>query len=191
MTQRNTLQTNLWLREQHTSGASQWYQQCLRLTRTARNIDALYPTAISAQHATPEKYRVYRKINVKRGMVAFFDDPNDSNPFGHVATVQGRHPDGSLYCWSNDIIPGKVSLVPLNFFPAHWGDNFQFAATWLNGVVLDMPGDTVVKTAAMPNLDDAIASLTLVIQNNPDDDRLVQAMRRDRARLVKHKKNLG
>lgn len=188
MTQRNTNDTNLWLRQQHTSGSTQWYRQCLRLTHDARNIGALYPTAISAQHATPLKYRVHKLENVKRGMVAFFDDPNDDNPYGHVVTVQGRHVDGSLFCWSNDVSgAGKVSLVPLQFFPNNWGDSFQFAATWLNGVELDMP-KAPAKAVARPNLDDAIASLTKVIENNASDTRLVKAMKRDRATLVSHKK---
>jgi hypothetical protein len=191
MTQRNTYDTNLWLRHEHTSGSTQWFRQCLRLAHEARNIGALYPTAFSAQHATPEKYRVYELSKVKRGMVAFFDDPNDDNPFGHVVTVQGRHTDGSLYAWSNDVEgAGKVSLVPLSFFPNNWGDSFQFAATWLNGVVLDMP-KVAAKAVARPNLDDAIASLDKVIQSNSSDHRLVKAIKRDRARLVAHKKHFS
>lgn len=191
MTQRNTDKTLLWLREQHDSGSAQWYQQCLRLTRTARNIGPMFPSAISAQHSTPEKYRVHKLDNVKRGMVAYFDDPNDDNPFGHVVTVQGRHVDNSPFSWTNDVIRGKVSLVPMNYFPTHWGDSFQFAATWLNGVELDMPDGGAVQQVARPNIDDAIASLTKVIEQNAGDTRLVSAMKRDRATLVTHKKRFG
>jgi hypothetical protein len=41
---------------------------------------------------------------------------------------------------------------------------------------------------ARPNIDDAIASLTKVIDHNAGDTRLVSAMKRDRATLVTHKK---
>ena len=119
--QRNTLDTNLWLRGQDRSNTTRWYRLCLALARAARNAPAGYPTAFSAQHATPEKYRVHDLSKVKRGMVAYFDNPHDDNPFGHIVTVQGRSKAGELFCWSNDVNgPGMVSLVQLSYFPSHW-----------------------------------------------------------------------
>jgi hypothetical protein len=79
----------------------------------------------------------------------------------------------------------------MNYFPTHWGDSFQFAATWLNGVELDMPDGGAIQQVARPNIDDAIASLTKVIDHNAGDTRLVSAMKRDRATLVTHKKRFG
>lgn len=191
MTQRDTLHTNQWLRAEDRANTHNWYRQCLKMTRTARNIPAMYPTAFSAQHATPGKYRIYKMENVKRGMVAYYDNPYDGNPYGHVVTVQGRHRDGTLYCWSNDVVgPGMVSLQPMAFFPGQWNVKFQFAATWLNGVVLDMPDGPAVKSTKKVSLDDAVRTLTEQIDST-DSFRVAQALKRDRAVLVSNKKHFG
>ena len=74
-------------------------------------------------------------------MVAFWDDPNDSNPYGHITAVAGRDAKtGELLHWTNDAAgAGRVSLVRHSFFPQYWGDGFLFAADWLNGYQLDLP----------------------------------------------------
>jgi len=183
MTQRSTLETNTWLRAQDRSNTSAWRGLCLKLCRSARNIGSMYPSAVSAQHATPAKYRVHDLKDVKRGMVAYFDDPNDSNPYGHIVTVQGRNKAGQLMCWTNDVAgPGMVSLTPMSFFPAHWGDEFQFAATWLNGVVLDMPDRKPPKPKEV-NIRKAVDRLDQAIKDNKGNTRLVNALKRDRARI--------
>jgi hypothetical protein len=189
MAQRNTLDTNLWLREQDKINSTAWRGLCLKLARSARNIGPMYPTAISAQHATPKKYRVYDLDKVKRGMVAYFDDPNDDNPAGHIVTVQGRDNQGRLLCWTNDVAgPGMVSLTPMSFFPSQWGDQFRFGATWLNGVRLDMPEQKKKASKPKPvneeNIRKAINRLDDAIKDNKGRPKLVEALERDQARLA-------
>lgn len=121
-----------YLRNQHTSGID-WFRKCLILQRSARFIPAMYPTAVAAQEATPESERVYKIKDLRRGMVAFCDDPNDSNSAGHIFFIAGRHND-EILTWSNDVKrTGGVDIVPLSFYTTHWGDKFQFGATFLNG----------------------------------------------------------
>jgi len=119
--------------------------QCLKVCRTARAIPSKYPSAKAAQDATPKKYRVQKVRDLRRGMVLFFDDPNDSNKFGHIVTMVGRvrggDPDNlhDVLVESNSVVKGKVVVVRGDYFTEHWGDPFQFGATWLNGQELDTP----------------------------------------------------
>lgn len=112
---------------------------CLAICRDARNIPARYPSAKAAQDATPREYRITRIRDIRPGMVVFYDDPRDSNRFGHVVTVAGRDPSkspddlASLVVWTNSVVRGRVVKVAGDYFPRHWGDPFVFAATWLNG----------------------------------------------------------
>lgn len=130
-----------FLRHQHAIGSLAWRAKCLMLQREARKIPALYPSALSAALATPKSERITHISGLRRGMVAFSDDPNDSNPFGHVYFIAGRRggdksDPNNVLVWSNDVVPGRpgaVGLVTLHFFKVNWGDNFQFGATWLNG----------------------------------------------------------
>jgi hypothetical protein len=166
--------------------------QCLKICRTARDIDAMFPTALSAQHGTPEQYRVYSLNDVKRGMVMYFDDPNDSNPFGHIVTCLGRDKEKFLLTWTNDAAPNVLRIVYASFFPRMWGDQFQFAATWLNGVELDTGRVTTAATDPEPkkrklrNIEHAISDIQRAIahQKRQGHDRLVAALQRDSNALL-------
>lgn len=139
--------------------ALQWYREnqtasqigfdpdgmCLKVCRTARNIPARYPSAKEAQDATPKEHRIYQLEDIRRGMIGYSDDPNDSNRFGHVYTFIGRRrgfdlddPDGIL-TETNSVKANELVVVPLSYYQRYWNDKFQFAATWLNGVELDVP----------------------------------------------------
>jgi hypothetical protein len=159
-----------FLREQ-IAGPLKWKGLCLSLARQAPGLPAIYPSALSAQHATPQARR-YPLAEARRGMVAYFDDPDDSNPFGHIVTVAGWDGEGrdldDLITVSNDAKrTGGVDVVRASFFPAHWGDSFVFATDWLNGY--DLPGyDADKPTPAKPapgretigdNLDHAIRDI--------------------------------
>lgn len=138
----NTAEAMAFLRLQHASGSTAWERKCLVLARTARGIDMLNPTALSAAHATPEADRVYDLADCRKGMVLYFDDPNDGNPAGHIASDAGRNADDIVLTWSNDAKRvGGVDLVRADFFPANWGDAFLFGAKSLNGVKLDLAAD--------------------------------------------------
>lgn len=123
-----------FLREQSTDPIKNWARMCLQLQRMARGIPAAAPSALSAAIMTPKSERVLKISDLRRGMVGYCDDPNDSNPFGHIFFVAGRSKNGTILTWTNDAKgAGSVSVVPLSFYSTNWGDSFQFGATWLNG----------------------------------------------------------
>lgn len=130
---RATKEAAEFLRTAHT-GPLIWEGLCLMLQRSARGLPPVYPSAIAAQLATPESERVYKREDLRRGMVAYSDDPRDSNVFGHIYFIAGRDKSGRILTWSNDIRrSGGVDIVPLDAYEKYWGDTFQFGATWLNG----------------------------------------------------------
>jgi hypothetical protein len=140
-------------------GALEWYRthqttsqigfnpdgMCLKVCRTARDIGPMFLTAKQAQDATPKEHRIYKVENFRRGMIAFFDDPNDSNTAGHIATMVGRIRGGDVdkledTLWeTNSVVSGQLVVVRGDYFVEHWNDKLQFASTWLNGQVLDVP----------------------------------------------------
>ena len=119
---------------------------CLKVCRTARNIPSKYLTAKESQDATPKEHRVKKIADLRKGMVLYFDDPKDSNRSGHIVTqigrVKGFRPSSldDILCETNSVVSGRVVVVRASYFKKHWGDSFQFGATWLNGVELDVPG---------------------------------------------------
>lgn len=167
---RTRAQQFAFLRAAHT-GPLQWKALCLSLARQAPGLPAIYPSALAAQVATPKANRVPDVGDLRRGMVAYFDDPSDSNKFGHIATVagwdQGRVTGdlADLLVWSNDAArTGGVDLVRASFFPARWGDGFVFGATCLNGYDLpgyddDVPTPQPGRGSIGPNLDYAIRDI--------------------------------
>lgn len=192
MTQRNTHDTLAWYNTNKDSPPFNPRGMCLKICRTARNIPSRFPSALAAQEATPMADRVHKVSDIYAGMVAFFDDPNDSNPFGHIVTIHGRvkgaDPNSlhDLLAWTNDVQTGKYTLVRADYFVTHnWGD-FQFAATSLNGVALDLPdrkkpAPPLEKLGKAGNLHAAIADLQRAVEwhqahNHP---RIVAALQRD------------
>jgi hypothetical protein len=175
----------------HRPGALNWPfnpdGQCLKVCRWARDIGAMYPSALSAQINTPAKYRVYDLSKVKRGMVMYYDDPRDSNPYGHIVTCLGRDKGGNILTWTNSVDSNDVCVVRAAYFPSRWGDKFQFAATWLNGRELDTGRPvgastaTTVQKRRFENLKHAIEDIKEAIELNKKqgNDRLVAALERD------------
>lgn len=120
--------------------------QCLKVCRTARDRPPIFPSAKAAQDATPKEHRVHNVKDLRRGMVIYFDDPNDSNKAGHIVTMIGRVKGfkdwGSLdevLVETNSVKSGELVVVRASYFKQHWGDSFQFGATWLNGAEIDYP----------------------------------------------------
>lgn len=190
---RNVEDTIAFLRQQHTSGSTAWYQLCQSLARQARGLPAVYPSALASQEATPREHRYYDLDKVKRGMVMYFDDPNDSNPYGHIVTAATTlRDDGSILTWTNDARGrGRVDLVRHTFFPQYWGDKFQFAATWLNGYDLTFPEPKPTKPLGkkgQERIKDTIQELEGMIERHERQNhtRLVRALKRD----VRHLKSI-
>lgn len=201
MTTRTTDETAAWLKGQHDSGSSAWYEKCLMLQHDARNIPALYPSAFAAMVATPESERVYKVSDLRRGMVAYSDNPNDSNPFGHIYFIAGwkgssRSDPNELMTWTNDALRhGGVDLVPITWYLTHWGVPFKFGATWLNGYdfsEFNKPAKPVHGTLGS-NYEHAIADIekAIVSHKKTHDDRIVNALNRDLARMKKHYKKFS
>lgn len=194
--------------QRDTAAALRWYEtnrdrppfdpdgMCLKICRTARNIPAMYPSAVTAQNATPAKYRVTKLESIKPGMVMYFDDPRDSNPFGHIVTVaatrNGGKKLGDILTWTNSVVANKLVKVWADYFPTKWGDEFKFAATWLNGVELDLP-DEPAPRPSLPRLRDAIEDVKamIVYHEQKKHTRLVTALKRDLAELEQTLRDFG
>lgn len=118
---------------------------CLKVCRTARGIPPKYLTARAAMLATPSEHRVHKVRDLRRGMVVYYADPNDSNPADHIATVIGRvknfNPDdlGDVVTVTNSVQTDRLTVVRGDYPIRYWGDPFTFGATWLNGYELDVP----------------------------------------------------
>lgn len=183
-----------FLKRQHDIGSTSWRGMCLSLQRQARGLPAIYPSALSAALATPESERVHKVADLRRGMVAYSDDPNDGNPFGHIYYIIGwkdgvrrGDPDDCL-TWTNDRRPGMVDVVPLSYYRANWGDGFQFGATWLNGYDFK-EFEAKPKPPPEPVLgkqyEHAMEDLRKVIQfhKKKGHDRLVELLQRDLTKM--------
>lgn len=187
--QRNTADTIAWYNRAHTSPPFDPDGMCLKICRSARNIGSRYPSAISAQHATPTNKRVQRVRDLRRGMVIYFDDVNDSNPYGHVVTMVGRVKDvpthylSSLVVETNSVVRNRIVRVRGNYFQRHWGDEYQFGATWLNGQDLKLPRPPA------PKLGDTFAHAVRDVQRSLNfhkaagHTRIANALARDLAEL--------
>lgn len=161
-------------------GPLEWKALCLMLARKARDLPPVFPSAFAAQIATPTDRRITDLGKVRRGMVMYFDDPSDSNPFGHIVTVAGRNEAGDIITWSNDILrTGGVNKVEAALFPIKWGDKFQFATDWLNGFDLNVR-TPVPDLSTDHRLKQAIVSLeALRDEHRGDHPRVVKALTRD------------
>lgn len=121
---------------------------CLKICRTAHGLNSVFPSAKAAQDATPAAHRVHKVRDLRRGMVLYYDDPRDSNRFGHIVTMIGRvkgfNPDSlhDVLVETNSVKANEVVVVRGDYFPQHWGDPFVFGATWLNGSEIDYLGRT-------------------------------------------------
>jgi hypothetical protein len=192
---RNTNETIQWYRAHETTSQLGYDPggRCLQICREARGLAARYPSALSAQIATPSKYRVSDIGDIRRGMVVYFDDRNDSNPYGHIVTVVGRVKGAdprslsSLLTRTNSVVSGRVVVVKADYYPRYWGDAYQFAATWLNGYPLEMR-DTKKAPEPKPqtvgdatNLKQAIDELQEAkkFHKEQKNDRIVRALDRD------------
>lgn len=193
---RDTRETLQWYRDHETTGQLGYNPDgmCLKICREARGLPSRYPSALAAQLATPAKHRIRQVSEITRGMVVFYDDPKDSNPYGHIVTVVGRVKGAnrselsSLLVRTNSVRSGRVVVVRGNYFPVRWGDEFQFAATWLNGYELDLEHpaggkrvDRPPLTKKAPRLREAIKELeaSREYHEKKGHDRLVRALSRD------------
>lgn len=118
---------------------------CLKIQRTARDVPPRYLTARESMLATPEAHRVPRVRDLRRGMVAYYADPHDNNPADHIVGVIGRVKDfdpeslHDVLMITNSVVADQLVIVRGDYFEQHWGDDFKFGATWLNGYELDVP----------------------------------------------------
>lgn len=166
-TQATTAEALEWYRLEQTSPPFDPDGMCLKVCRTARNIGPMFASAKDAQDATPAKNRVSTIADIRRGMVAYYDTVGDSNPFGHIVTVAGRVKDvdrsklESLVVWTNSVVKDQLVAVRGNYFGEHWGDKFQFGATWLNGSPLLLPEPEPPKVPVSSTLHVVHASLEI------------------------------
>lgn len=185
-----------FLKAQHARPSQSWRALCLSLQRQARGLPGVYPSALAAAVATPKSERVLKVGDLRRGMVAYSDDPHDSNDFGHIYFIAGwdgpRDDPANLLTWSNDVKrSGGVDLVPITFYRANWGDGFQFGATWLNGFNFAeydaSPKPDPERAQLGDNYRHAINDIRKVLRYHEGKGHVVLAnrLRRDLQRMVK------
>lgn len=196
MAQRNTQQTIDWYLGHQTKAALGFDPdgQCLKVCRSARNIGAKFPSALAAQVSTPQSKRIYDLKHIKPGMVMYYDDPRDDNPYGHIVTVSAVakvvNSLDDIIVWTNSVKANTLVRVRGDYFKKHWGDDFQFAATWLNGVDLLLPKPPKPTGGAtkhkLPVLQKIIAELDDMIEYHTGvgNTRIVTALKRDRVELI-------
>lgn len=190
---RNTTQTIAWEQNERRLG-HHYHEQCLIFQRMGRGIPALFPTAYSASLGTPAAERKYKVELLKRGMKGF---SKGSSPAGHIFEILGRRkgfdlddPDG-VVTLSTDVVAGNVGaigIVPLSFYHDHWGHNFQFGATWLNGY--DFADFNKAPKPVHPTLGDnykhAIADVKKALAaHKGQDPKLDAALERDIERMTR------
>jgi hypothetical protein len=166
---------------------------CMKIVRTARGLPAMFPSALASQLATPEKNRIFSAADIRPGMVGYYDDPRDTNPFGHVVTymavVKDEDPSvlRSWLCRTNSVVSGKIVVVRGDYFPRHWGDDFQFASDWLNGEKLPVKASKKKPLGQAESLQKALKLIDKSIQHHEKmgHERLVTALLRDREQLEK------
>lgn len=198
MTQRDTPDTIKYYQTHETTSALGFNPDgmCQKVCRFARNIGPGFASAIAQQIATPAEYRVHDIAKITRGMVVYFDDPNDSNPFGHIAGVVGRRKDGNrgdlsnLLLRTNSVVSGRVVVVDGSYFGRNWGDQYQFAGEWINGVPLDLPErqkrepqPPKIGRIAVTRLEHMIAVYDEMIANHENSPRVKKALRRDKQEI--------
>jgi len=202
-TQRNTHEALTWGRVHNTTRELGYNPdgRCLQIAREMRNEPPMYPSAVIAQNATPTKYRVSDVSDFVQGMVIYYDDPNDENPYGHIVTMVGRVKGArkgdlsGILVRTNSVKSGRTVIVNGDYFPKYWGDKLQFAATWLNGSPLydlqpqPKPKPKPVKRLKLQRLIDALDSMREGLQDmqmareawirKGGNKRLVNALNRD------------
>lgn len=188
---RNSSQAAEFLKAQH-KGSLKWRALCLMLQRQARGLPAVYPSALAAQESTPVGERVHKVKDLRRGMVAYSDEINDNNPYGHIYYIAGwkgpKSDANNCMTWTNDMVRmGGVDLVPITAYLSRWGDNFQFGATWLNGYDFSEFDKPPVETRgslgtnyfhAMEDIEKSIAT-----HRKKGHAKLVKALENDLARM--------
>lgn len=183
-----------FIRNQAESGSLAWRRLCLSLQRQARQLPAVYPTALSASHATPKSERVYDVNKWTRGMVGYSYDPRIPGTAGHNFFVVGRNKAGTLITASNDVKQlGAVDYVPVEFYTNVWGHKLQFACTWLNGYNFAEEKPEVPKVPEGPEgtlgdrYEDALDTLTVIYNQKRrklgSTHPLVKALERDVKRM--------
>lgn len=173
---------------------------CQKVCRTARNLPSRFASAKISQDNTPKRFRVTKVRDLRAGMVLYFDDPNDSNKFGHIVTMIGRAKGAdwdsldSVLVETNSVKKGELVVVRASYFKQHWGDDFQFGATWFNGFEIDVltsnkpkPSRVARFRRSYPNYDVSLLDAAVRIDKRADIkrsrdkiDELVELLKTDK-----------
>jgi hypothetical protein len=193
-----TAEALAFLKREKSNPSRSWLGYCLMLQRMARDLPAVYPSALAAANATPVSERVAKVADLRQGMVAYSDDPHDSNPSGHIYFIAGwangvtksESNADRLFVFTNDAPKsGRVGVVPITYFRSYWGDSFQFGATWLNGYSFpdfDKAAEPVHPTLGA-NYQHALDDIRKAIAHHQKkgDERIVKALQRDLDRMTR------
>lgn len=116
---------------EHRSPSRDWSGWCLKFVRTAWDIPAVYPDAITAFHAVATSTKNTQPVI---GSAVYWD----VSRYGHIALSAG-----GPYVWSTDILrPGKVDKVHIDLITQRWGAKYLGWSAELNNVHLPIDDPT-------------------------------------------------
>jgi hypothetical protein len=127
---RNAQQAVEWARQQHTIPTGGWSGWCLRFSRNAWQLPALYPDAITAWRQTPTQHRHTWSSRPPAGAVVYWE----GGAHGHIAIS-----DGTGYVYTTDY-PRKdfVGHVRIGTIEQAWGMTPLGWCDYLNGSMLPL-----------------------------------------------------
>lgn len=187
-----------------------WKGMCESLQRQAHGFEAAFASAFAHMVATPKSERL-NPLEAPLTSFIFVDDVNDSNKFGHVVGKWGHAGTlETILVVTNDVDddesfydPGNVTVVPLGWFPRHWGDSIQFATLWFGGdEIPNFPAgeggrvDTEVWVSqAIERAQAVIQLMNKALRDNdeskfPGHERAIQREISDQKRIVKDLQSL-
>jgi hypothetical protein len=202
MTQRTTAQMRQWYQANEVWPGSIGFDpdgMCQKICRTARNIGPGFASALAQQVGTPREHRVYDVEKAVVGMVGFFDDPADENPYGHIATLVGRVKGAdrgdlaSCLFRTNSVKENQIVVVRGDYFQRYWGDEYQFFGKSINGTLLDLPEPkpepapepepATLPAGGIERLKRMVDIYDEMIDTHEGKPRIVKALRRDKREI--------
>lgn len=167
-----------------------WGAMCEGLWRSGHGFPATFGSAIAHQLATPKSERLdIREAPI--GSAVFYDDPRDSNPFGHITGLWARKSPTDIDVATNDVRNGSyeygsVSVVPHTWFKANWGDDLQFATLWCGPYKVEVVGGKVVPPKPPTGRQDTAALVHRAINNAEQVVDLVKKAIKDNDGKIRH-----
>lgn len=160
-------------RAEHENPSMDWEGYCLRFTRMAYGVGALYPDAATAWANTDLKHPTTNPAEVPRGAVAWWLGGSEGH--GHVAPATG----GGM-CWSTDWGgAGQVNLARIADITSQWRLRFVGWSEDINEVpVWEAPVPATPRMDRIVELARLARRATANPQKDADLDRIIALARK-------------